>query len=314
MDSKKRFLLSTSLLTACLLSRGASAQDEAAAEALFNKGVAEMQAGKYDTACPKIAESQRLDPRTGTLFTLAECEAKAGLIATALVHYEDYLRAADALPAAQKQRHGQRIDIARAQKAALAPEVPTLKLVLPAGAPADLVISRDGTDLSAASMGVALPVDPGEHLIVTTAPGGQPFEQEISIAKRERKTVEIEWNKAPPPDPSATGTAGPDKPPPGAGVSGRRIGTYVVGGVGLAGLVVGGVMGGLALSAKSDVDAHCPDLKCDATGSSALSQGRTTGLVSTIGLGVGARRRRHRRDPLPHRASARPATGPPAGR
>jgi len=56
----------------------AMGQDSAASEALFNKGVGDMEAGNYQSACPALAESNRLDPRAGTLFALAECEAKIG--------------------------------------------------------------------------------------------------------------------------------------------------------------------------------------------------------------------------------------------
>jgi hypothetical protein len=68
-------LLSAALL--CAAGR-ASAQDAAAAGALFDKGVADMQAGHYSSGCPAIEESQELDPHPGTLFTLAECQAKWG--------------------------------------------------------------------------------------------------------------------------------------------------------------------------------------------------------------------------------------------
>src|SRR4051812_5323242 len=105
----KRSLFLASVALAALQVSPALAQDPAAAEALFNKGVTEMQAGHFDVACPAISESQRLDPRPGTLFTLAECEAKSGKIATALVHYDDYLHAAEGLPAAQKKRHAERM-------------------------------------------------------------------------------------------------------------------------------------------------------------------------------------------------------------
>jgi hypothetical protein len=64
------------------------AQDVATAEALFNRGFADMDAGRYETGCKAIAASQRLDPRAGTLFTLAVCEAQWGKIATAASHYD----------------------------------------------------------------------------------------------------------------------------------------------------------------------------------------------------------------------------------
>lgn len=284
-----RVIAQTGCFVIGMFAKSAFAQDAAAAEALFNKGVAEMEAGHFDVACPALAESQRLDPRPGTMFTLAECEAKAGKIATALVHYEDYLRAAELLPGPQKQRHAQRMDIAKTKKASLAPDVPILTLTLPKNAPPDTKVSRDGTELTAASLGIALPVDPGEHVIAITVPGGERIEQKITLARREKRTVELTIK-----NPNSgvgvapTASAAVETPDMGDGPSGRRIASYVIGGVGIAGLALGGVMGGLALSSKGVVDEHCPNKICDAEGAKALEEGRTTSLVSTIGLGVGA--------------------------
>src|SRR5258706_8825974 len=82
-----------------------------AAEASFNQGLADMQAGRYDTGCPALAESQRLDPRPGTLFTLAECEAKRGRIGTALTYYREYLALYEAMKPDQKSRQSERVKI-----------------------------------------------------------------------------------------------------------------------------------------------------------------------------------------------------------
>jgi len=43
-----------------------------------------MEAGNYAAGCPALAESQRLDPRAGTLFTLSQCEVQWGRVATAV--------------------------------------------------------------------------------------------------------------------------------------------------------------------------------------------------------------------------------------
>src|ERR1700733_1971568 len=88
----RRVAFGLGFLSLAVFPSAASAQqDLAAAEALFNRGLADMTAGKYDTGCPAIGESYRLDPRPGTLFTVAECESKWGHYATASARYDDYL-------------------------------------------------------------------------------------------------------------------------------------------------------------------------------------------------------------------------------
>jgi hypothetical protein len=273
-----------------LLPRDARAQDVAAAEALFNKGVADMDGGRFDAACPELAESQRLDPRSGTLFTLATCNAKSGKIATAVAVYEDYLRSVSDLPAATKMKHADRVKIARGEVDKLRPQVPVLKLVLPASTAATTArVRRDGTDLSAASLGIALPVDPGEHVVTLEVPERAPAEHRFSIARGEAKTVEL--HLGPLRQAATVAVVPPPVRPPPDGSSdssgGRRTAGIVVGGVGAALLVVGGVTGGLALAKKKTVDADCAGLSCSAAGESAVTSGRTLGTLSTVGFVVG---------------------------
>src|SRR4051794_38462267 len=91
----------------------AAAQDGngPAAEALFERGFSEMKANRLDVACPAFAESYRLDPRPGTLFARAECEAKWGKPASASARFADYLAAARQLPTAQQGKHRERMQI-----------------------------------------------------------------------------------------------------------------------------------------------------------------------------------------------------------
>src|SRR4051812_3860428 len=106
-------------LACCAFVTNASAADSVTAEALFEKGVAEMQAGRFETACPAIEESQRIDVRPGTLFTLAECYAQWGKVATASARYQEYVDLVSQLTVEQQQRHRARVEIARAQLAKL---------------------------------------------------------------------------------------------------------------------------------------------------------------------------------------------------
>ena len=162
----------------------ASADDVAGAKALFDRGLDDMERGDFDTGCPAIEASEKLDPRPGTLFTLAECESKRGRIATAVTLYDNYLSQIALLSPDKQALQQERKTIAIEQKAALLPGVPALTLVLPGGAPPSIVVKRDGVEVLPAAIGVPLPVDPGEHVLSTEADGKQGA-LHVSIAKGE---------------------------------------------------------------------------------------------------------------------------------
>ncbi len=67
-----------------------------------------------------------------------------------------------------------------------------------------------------------------------------------------------------------------------------RLASFVVGGLGAAGLIVGGVFGGLAASSASKLKSDCPGNVCvSPADQSSLSSANTKALVSTIGLSAG---------------------------
>src|SRR6185437_11777695 len=61
--------------------------DVATAQALFDDGKRLMAAKDFAHACPKLVESQRLDPGGGTLFAIAICHEGEGKTATAWADY-----------------------------------------------------------------------------------------------------------------------------------------------------------------------------------------------------------------------------------
>jgi len=272
----------------------ASAQDAATAGALFDKGVAEMQAGHFDTACPAIEESQRLDPHPGTLFTLAECQSKWGKVASAVAHYQDYVGLVSRLARDQQARHRDRVNVANAQLAKLKPSLPQLTLSLPATAPEGTSVTRDGVPLQGIALGTALPVDPGEHVIITQAPGAEPHRMTVTIALSETKNVVLDVVAASAPSaqvvaPSNELPHSEIQPEPSPNPSRpSRTPAFVVGGIGVAGIAVGAVTGVLVLGKKSVVSDECDGKQCRSQkGVDAAKSGQTLGLISDIGFGVG---------------------------
>ena len=278
-----RIRLSRSLVLGVVLCIASAAEaqspspnDVATADVLFKKGKAELEAGNYAEACATIEASQRLAPRPGTLFTLAECYAEANKPASALGRYDEFLRLVRELPEPQRKRYADRVSLAEETKVKLALDVSLLSITLPKNAPNDAKVLRDGTEMSASLLGVPLPVDPGEHSIVVEIPGRPRTEQKVKLALRERRSVELTLPLAP--------AASAPKP---QGPSTRVALAYAALGVGAAGMLVGGITGAIALNDKLIADRECKAYLCNAEGAEAVLGGRVTATWSTVGSAVG---------------------------
>lgn len=275
------------LVTSSLIFPGAAAlaQPSTEADRLFERGVHGMESGDFPAACPALAESYRLDPLLGTLFTLAECERLAHRSATAFRHYEAFLAKAITLSSAERRKHKDREKVALEQRDGMAAIAPRLVLKLPAVASDPGLHARvdlDGLEVSTASLGTSMRVDPGNHNVsVTTADGVE--RAAVSVAEREEKVV----NLALPAARSLITSPPPPLPPPPS--TGLPTGIYVSGGIGALGLVVGAATGILAITKKSAVTAGCDaDKRCSPEGKQAADALQTSAMVSNIGFAVGA--------------------------
>ena len=161
------------LLAGALVAVPASAQPtgEQVAEKLFNEAIALVTAGKYADACPKLEESQRLDPALGTQFNLADCYEHTGRKGSAR---RLFIEVADAAKAAGK---AEREKTSRERAAALEPVAPRLTITVPPSATSiRLEVVVDGAPFPQAKWNRAQPFDAGTHTVATSAPGKKPFE------------------------------------------------------------------------------------------------------------------------------------------
>jgi hypothetical protein len=221
----------------------ALAGDPDSAEALFARGVAKMEAGQYDEACPEIEASYKLEPLPGALYALADCERKRGRLAVAAARYDEYLALYATLSPDRRAKQGAREKSAREQRAALGPKIAELTVALPQNAPASTLVMRDGAPVPDRSLGVPVPVEPGEHVVTTQTQGGPVTEARVTLAAGDKRVLALEVRLAGGP------TSAAPAPPVGTTAGGPNRAVLIAGGaVAGAGVVAGAVLLGVGLS------------------------------------------------------------------
>jgi hypothetical protein len=284
-----RLVPALSVVTFALGANADPADEKAAAQVLFEEGRAFVERGDFDGACPKFAESQRIDPGLGTMLWLADCYENSGKTASA---WGAFMAAAGTAAL----RHDDREKVARERAANLEPKLVRLRIGVPADPPAGLLIRRDGVALGNAEWGVAVPVDPGTHFVTATAPGRSPWSTSIRVdgddglAALAVPVLEPMPNATPEPlrlaAPEQTKvTSTPDG-------TGQRAAGLGVAGAGVAALLAGAFV---SLRAKATYDEsnagstpHClPDNECDSTGKSDRNEANSLATVATVAMIAG---------------------------
>lgn len=284
------------IITAALLTFAApafaepTASERAIAQTLFDEGRALMKAGKHAEACPKLEESQRLDPAGGTLLHLGACYEAANKLASAWSTFHS------ALSQANRDKRADRADAARERIAGIEPKLSKLVIEVPPGVASleGLEVTRDGAKVGAGQFGTAVPVDAGVVKIVVSAKGKRSHTAEITIGKEpSTQRVEIPLladEQAGPVDTKKDDARPipvppPDEPPDGGP---QRVAGIAMGAIGLAFGIVGGVFGGLTMMKKSEAEEHCNSANlCDQEGLDIQEEGILFGNIATTGFVAG---------------------------
>jgi hypothetical protein len=278
--------------------RGAN-EEAAAAQTLFDDAKARMARGEYGEACPELEASQKIDPGVGTLLNLADCYQHTHRLRSAWATF------LDAANAAHREGEKEREVEARARAALLAPRLSRMVVRAP-GAPAGLVLSRDGASIAPSELGVPVPVDEGTHSVEASAPGHRRWKMLVPVVG-EATVVTV---TVPPLDAPRTAaaepvvvTSGPATAPPAAepiaavepvresssGLGTSRTLAIVSWGAAAAGFVTGGVFLADAISENADANRACPTSSCPEGAAVAQSQAATRDAnIATASLVVGA--------------------------
>ena len=271
--------LSLALAALASPARGATPEEVAAAEATFSDGKKAAAAGDYGRACPKFAESLRLDPGTGTALNLGDCLEHLGRLASSWGMFRE--AAALARAAGDSGRQGE----AERRAGLLEPLLPKIVIVLsPATRLPSIAIKRDGNAVGEGQWGSPVPIDAGEHLIEASAPGKKPWRATLTVEPKPGvTTIEVPaLEDAPPGSPEAG-------PAPRAFWVPQRLAGLGVGLAGVAALAAGGAVGGAALAKYGATKGECLQVAqraCTAPGVAARSTALKLADAST-GLLIG---------------------------
>lgn len=272
---------------AVLAAAPARAQDRRAeAESLFEEGRALMSQNRAEDACPKLAESHRLEPAIGTLLNLATCYERTGRTASAWARYRE------AIPLAARSGNANRERYARDHAAALEKKLSKLTIIVPPeNAVPGLTIARDGQSQSQPTWGSAIAVDPGEHVVEARADGyvtatirvtvGKDVDHQTVTVPPLAKDAAIKLNYVEPPPPRVESPRASSSPV-------FPILGWSFAGTGAASVIVGGVMGAVAISRNDDARALCPtDTTCSTEGLKLTSEAEDFALASTVLFAAG---------------------------
>ena len=232
----------------------------ALANQLFDDAERLTASDRVSEACPKYAESQRLDPQLGTLLHLGACYGKVGKTASAWASFKD---AADM--AARK--HDEREAVAKQYVAELEPRLSRLTIEVSRDAPTTIEVKRDGEHFGRAAWGSPVPIDPGPHVITASSSGFKDWQTTIDVpasASSARVSVpKLDPLPAQSQPALAVNTGAPTLLPTLAQApmadtrakdssNAQRTWGYVVGGAGIVGLGIGTVAAFAVNSKESD--------------------------------------------------------------
>jgi hypothetical protein len=275
--------------------------DRATARALGQEGEAALQNKDYAAAEDRFRRADKLIHAPTLELGLARALVGLGKLVEAQETYNRIVRegVAPGAPAV----FAKALQDAKKEVEAVSPRLGSVTITVKAGGGGEVPneqVTLDGVPVNTASLGVRRFIDPGAHVLQANGDGFKPGELRFNVAEGATAEAPLVLERGAAPQvaaaPSPTGAA-PEAAPGGATPNGGEATEphkglpgylpWVAFGIGGAGLILGGVTGGLAMGAHSTLAGECPGGVCPASKQSDVDSFHTLGLLSTIGFAVG---------------------------
>lgn len=266
-------------------------QAAAMAQSLYEQAIGLMDEKNFAAACPKLEQATKLVPKgLGARLGLGECYVGQRRLASAWAQYVK----AEALAAATGEADA--AADARAEANKLKPKLAMITITVPEtmrGVPG-LSVTWDGFVQDEAVWGTPMPIDAGKHKIEAKASARRTWAREVEVPTDglalEEKVPELEVVPVDVTPPSSEMSRGPTViSRPASRTWMRPVGIAALG-VGATALVVGGVLGGIAISKRdaSNAEGECNAQNfCNERGVALRDQSLALARGSTAGWLVG---------------------------
>jgi hypothetical protein len=260
----------------------ANEADRATARALALEGHDALQKKDYATAADRFGRADSLVHAPTLVVDWARALQGLGRFVEAHEKYELVLR--EGIPDGSPKSWPRALEDAKKELDALKPRLAWVTVILKD--PPDASVKIDGVLVPPAAVGVKRAADPGFPEVSVSALGYEPFKQTVTVGPGEEKSLEVSLKKLPEVAAAPVADDAAYRPRQKSGT--RRAVSYVLLGVGAAGLTAGAATGGLALRKRSDLKSDCRGELCPSSSSKKISTYHLYGTVSaaTLALGV----------------------------
>jgi hypothetical protein len=143
------------------------------ARALFAEARAAEEAKDWALAASKLRDAIAIKETGGLRFHLAYCEEQQGMLVEALVDYER----SDDLTVGTNEEFRAQLPVKRES---LRRRIPTVTLLIPPQ-PANPTLTVDGHPMPPAVLGKPIPMNPGRHVLVLSAPDHTAFTTAVTL-------------------------------------------------------------------------------------------------------------------------------------
>ncbi|HYQ26960.1 MAG TPA: hypothetical protein VER04_07070 [Polyangiaceae bacterium] len=266
-----------------------TAADRATARSLAGEGYQALQDKDYATAADRFRRADALIHAPTLMIDWARSLVGLGKLVEAQERYEQILR--EGVDAKAPKPWQRALKDAGSELTQLKPRLAWITISVSGSDDARLSVDEahvtiDGAPVPTAALGVRRAVNPGSLQVRVQAKGflGQKKTVELREGAEEALTFQLE------PDPELQASSLVKSTPPAEApvTSHKHTPMYVAFGVSAAGLAVGAITGGLALSKNSDLSAVCnADHDCPSSHEDTLRAYHTFGTLSAVGFGVG---------------------------